>query len=145
LTTLQIMAATGGVRSHGPEQDPLVPPAAHALHVLLAEDNHINQLVAIRILEKIGHSVNVINNGVEALACLDQENFDLVLMDIQMPVMDGLTATRKIREQESVTHRHTPVIAMTAHAMKGDRERCLSAGMDDYVSSQSTGSSCKRR
>jgi CheY-like chemotaxis protein len=105
-----------------------------SLRILLAEDNQVNQTVAVRILEKMGHSVVVANNGNEALSLLAQKSFDLVLMDIQMPEMDGFTATKRIREAEVQSRSHMPIIAMTAHAMKGDRERCLEAGMDGYVS-----------
>jgi two-component system sensor histidine kinase/response regulator len=105
-----------------------------ALRVLLAEDNRINQIVATRSLEKMGHSVVVAGNGNEALSLLTAQPFDLILMDIQMPEMDGLTATARIRESERPTLLHIPIIAMTAHAMKGDRERCIDAGMDGYVS-----------
>ena len=104
------------------------------LYILVAEDNHVNQTVAVRILGKMGHSAVVANNGQEVLSLLAQQTFDLVLMDIQMPEMDGLTATKKIREGELQSHSHMPIIAMTAHAMKGDRERCLEGGMDGYVS-----------
>jgi CheY-like chemotaxis protein/HPt (histidine-containing phosphotransfer) domain-containing protein len=104
------------------------------LYILVAEDNHVNQTVAVRILGKMGHSAVVANNGQEVLSLLAQQSFDLVLMDIQMPEMDGLTATKKIREGELQSHSHMPIIAMTAHAMKGDRERCLEGGMDGYVS-----------
>src|SRR5271168_1466920 len=86
------------------------------------------------MLQKMGHSTVVAGNGKEALLLLTTHRFDLVLMDIQMPEMDGLTATRKIRESERETQLHLPIIAMTAHAMKGDRERCIEAGMDGYVS-----------
>jgi CheY-like chemotaxis protein len=115
-----------------------VPPTT-SLHVLLAEDNHVNQVVALRTLEKLGHSVVVANNGLEALSLLDEQAFDLVLMDIQMPEMDGLTATNTIREGERQGGRRIPIIAMTAHAMKGDRERCLEGGMDGYVSKPISG------
>ncbi|HWR21604.1 MAG TPA: response regulator, partial [Verrucomicrobiae bacterium] len=101
--------------------------------VLLAEDNPINQMLAVRLLEKEGHSVLVAGNGLQALAALERGPFDLVLMDVQMPEMDGLEATAAIREQERATERHLPIIALTAHAMKGDRERCLAAGMDEYL------------
>jgi two-component system, sensor histidine kinase and response regulator len=105
-----------------------------ALHILLVEDNRVNQIVATRLIEKMGHSVTVADNGQAALSLLATQRFDLALMDIQMPQMDGLTATRKIRESEKSTQRHLPIVAMTAHAMKGDRERCIEAGMDGYVS-----------
>jgi CheY-like chemotaxis protein len=108
--------------------------ASRKLNVLLAEDNLINQKVAVSILEKRGHIVQPVSNGKEALQALGCERFDLVLMDVQMPEMDGLEATAAIRESEKATGRRIPIIAMTAHAMKGDRERCLAAGMDDYVS-----------
>jgi two-component system, sensor histidine kinase and response regulator len=110
------------------------PSHPKGLHILLAEDNRINQTVATRMLEKMGHSLVVAENGMEALSLLATQPFDLVLMDIQMPEMDGLTATMRIRESEKSTQLHMPIIAMTAHAMKGDRERCLEAGMDGYVS-----------
>jgi signal transduction histidine kinase/CheY-like chemotaxis protein len=104
------------------------------LRVLLAEDNAINQKLALRILEKQGHSVEVANDGQEAVAALAIGQFDVVLMDVQMPNMSGLEATAAIRTLERATSRHVPIVAMTANAMKGDRERCLKAGMDDYVS-----------
>jgi signal transduction histidine kinase/DNA-binding response OmpR family regulator len=104
------------------------------LRVLLAEDNRVNQTVATRLLEKMGYSVEVADNGHAALLLLATQPFDLVLMDIQMPEMDGLTATRRIRESERSTPYHLPIVAMTAHAMKGDRELCIEAGMDEYVS-----------
>jgi signal transduction histidine kinase/CheY-like chemotaxis protein len=107
--------------------------AERRLHILLAEDNAINQKVLIRLLEKLGHSVVVSSNGAEALAAYSREAFDLILMDVQMPVMDGCDATRAIRAAEPLLTR-IPIIALTAHAMKGDREFCLRAGMDDYLS-----------
>jgi two-component system sensor histidine kinase/response regulator len=103
------------------------------LHILLVEDNTVNQVLAVRLLEKRGHSVAVAGNGNEALAALAKEAFDLVLMDVQMPEMDGLQATAAIREKEKITGKHLPIIAMTAHAMVGDKERCINAGMDDYI------------
>jgi len=102
--------------------------------LLLAEDNLINQKIAVHLLKKQGHHVTVANNGVEVLASLEQSSFDLVLMDVQMPEMDGFEATGSIRRKEQVSGSHLPIIAMTAHAMKGDRERCLEAGMDEYIS-----------
>jgi signal transduction histidine kinase/CheY-like chemotaxis protein len=104
------------------------------LHILLTEDNPVNQETATTMLKKLGHTVVVANNGLEAIEKLGQENFDLVFMDVQMPEMDGITATGKIRESEQATGKHIPIVAMTAHAMKGDQERCLAAGMDDYIS-----------
>jgi CheY-like chemotaxis protein len=105
-----------------------------SLHILLAEDNHVNQKIATRLLEKRGHHAVLAANGREALEALAQGSFDLVLMDVHMPDMDGIEATIAIREKEKSTGLHQPVIAMTALAMKGDRERCLAAGMDGYLS-----------
>ena len=104
------------------------------LHVLLAEDNAINQELARRVLEKAGHAVTVVENGRDALAALDGGIFDVVLMDVQMPEMDGLEAAAAIRGGEEGTGRHVPIVAMTAHALQGDRETCLAAGMDAYIS-----------
>jgi two-component system sensor histidine kinase/response regulator len=110
------------------------PVNTRSLRILLAEDNAVNQLVAVRLLKGFGHTVTVANHGGEALAAMEKEHFDLVFMDVQMPEMDGFEATRLIREKEAGTGRHTPIVAMTAHAMKGDRERCLAAGLDEYLS-----------
>jgi len=104
------------------------------LHVLLAEDNLVNQQLAVRLLERRGHAVVLAANGREALQALEHASFDLILMDVQMPVMDGFAATLEIRRREEREGGHCFIVAMTAHAMKGDRERCLSAGMDAYVS-----------
>lgn len=101
--------------------------------ILLAEDGTINQLVAVGFLERRGHQVTVVSDGQLALEAIEKESFDVVLMDVQMPNMDGFAATAAIRQREAGTDRRLPVIAMTANAMKGDRERCLAAGMDDYV------------
>jgi len=103
------------------------------LHVLLAEDNAVNQRLAASLLERRGHRVTIAANGREALAALDREPVDAILMDVQMPEMGGFEATAAIREAEQETGDRVPIIAMTAHAMKGDRERCLAAGMDDYL------------
>jgi two-component system sensor histidine kinase/response regulator len=104
------------------------------IHVLLVEDNPVNQQIAIRMLERRGHSVKTAANGREALDLLEAERFGVVLMDVQMPGMDGFEATAAIRENEKHTDTHIPIVAMTAHTMEGDRERCLAAGMDDYIS-----------
>jgi CheY-like chemotaxis protein len=113
--------------------------AVPSLCILLAEDNRVNQVVATRMLEKMGHFVVVVGDGKEALSRLSQESFDLILMDVQMPEMDGFTATGKIREGEKLCSHRIPIIAMTAHAMTGDRERCLDAGMNGYVSKPISG------
>jgi len=105
-----------------------------SLHILLAEDNKVNQRLAARLLEKRGHSVAVANNGQEAVALFENELFDAILMDVQMPVVGGFEATRIIRQKEQMTGKHVAIIAMTARAMKGDEEECLAAGMDGYIS-----------
>jgi PAS domain S-box-containing protein len=109
------------------------PESSASLRILLAEDNPVNQRLASRLLEKRGHSVALAGNGSEALAALEKERFDLVFMDVQMPVMDGFEATAAIRERERASGVHLPVVALTAHAMKGDREKCLAGGMDGYL------------
>ncbi len=109
-------------------------PAGATMHILLAEDNIVNQRVAVRILERQGYGVVVASNGVEALKAMQDQDFDLVLMDVQMPEMGGFETTANIRRNEHPGGTHIPIIAMTAHAMTGDRERCLAAGMDDYIS-----------
>ncbi|MBS0354248.1 MAG: response regulator [Proteobacteria bacterium] len=112
----------------------------HAYRILLVEDNPVNQTVAVKMLEKAGHSITVASNGQEAVDCFDGGRFDLILMDVQMPVMGGFEATQAIRAREARRSwaagghwKFTPIIAMTAHAMQGDRDRCLMAGMDDYI------------
>jgi CheY-like chemotaxis protein/HPt (histidine-containing phosphotransfer) domain-containing protein len=109
------------------------PEQIAPMKVLLAEDGRVNQIVAIKLLEERGHQVMVANNGEEAIDLWARERFDAVLMDVQMPVMGGFEATTRIRENEKASGAHIPIIAMTANAMKGDREHCLEVGMDDYV------------
>jgi two-component system sensor histidine kinase/response regulator len=113
---------------------PAVPREVRTLSVLLAEDNTVNQKLATRLLEKMGHRVTLAVNGAEAARAHAAEKFDLVLMDVQMPEMNGFEATARIRERERITGEHVPIVALTAHAIRGDRERCLAAGMDDYLS-----------
>ena len=106
-----------------------VPP----LHILVVEDNAFNQQVAVGLLKRRGHTFSIAENGIEALEALERKTFDLVFMDVQMPQMDGLEATAAIRQKEGQTGNRVPIVGLTAHAMKGDRERCLAAGMDDYL------------
>ncbi len=127
-----------GSQSAEASQPPLITRHAlrerrRALSVLVAEDNPVNQLLAVRLLEKRGHSVVVAANGQKALAALGRQSFDVVLMDVQMPGIDGFQATAAIREMEKATGKHLRIIAMTAHAMEGDRDKCLAAGMDGYI------------
>jgi len=112
----------------------VLAPPVRRVSILVAEDNVVNQRVALRILEKRGHDVTIVNNGREAVAALEHGAFDVVLMDVQMPELGGFEATAIIRETERTTGGHVRIIAMTAHAMNGDRERCLEAGMDGYLS-----------
>ena len=104
----------------------------HPLRILLAEDNQVNQKLALRILEQMGYRADIASNGIEAVESVERQIYDVILMDVQMPEMDGLDATRNIRKLEGVTQPH--IIAMTANAMEGDREMCIAAGMNDYVS-----------
>jgi CheY-like chemotaxis protein len=103
------------------------------LEILLAEDNAVNQKVATRLLQREGHCVTVVEDGRAVLEALRERTFDLILMDVQMPGMDGLEATLAIRQSEKFSGNHIPIIALTAHAMSQDRERCLNAGMDAYL------------
>jgi two-component system sensor histidine kinase/response regulator len=122
----------------------LLPPrhlhaSARSLRILVVEDTPVNQVMMVRMLEKMGHTATIAGNGKEALQLLKAGSFELIFMDVQMPEMDGLTATRNIREQEKDGGARIPIVAMTAHAMKGDKDRCLEAGMDDYVSKPASG------
>ncbi|WP_144058041.1 response regulator, partial [Novipirellula maiorica] len=129
----------GSDESQLPQRCPAAAKGSNNIHarILLVEDGLVNQKVAVSLLEKRGHSVVVANNGreaVDAVFAADPAKFDVVLMDIQMPVMDGIEATREIRAHERTSGKHIPILAMTANAMKGDREQCINCGMDDYVS-----------
>ncbi len=130
-----IMAAVlPQVASEQRSTEPLAPLNRQSLRILLAEDSPVNQKVAVSLLQKWGHHVTVANNGLEAVATVTRQAFDVVLMDVQMPEMDGFEATSAIRQREQQSGGHLPIVALTAHAMKGDRERCLQAGMDSYIS-----------
>ncbi len=133
-----ILAVLGQVQSDNTGVLPLVTrhtlrESSRKLHILVAEDNAVNQAVILRMLGKMGHSSALARTGKEALALAFSQNFDLVFMDVQMPEMDGLAATEAIRQRERSSGSHLAIFAMTAHAMKGDRERCLQAGMDGYI------------
>jgi CheY-like chemotaxis protein len=131
---LEAIELAVGVTSVKPELlAPAARPRRRCLQVLLAEDSLVNQKLAVALLEGQGHKIRVVNNGREAIAAFETERFDMVLMDVQMPEMDGLEATARIRASEQRSEKHVPIVAMTAHALKGDRERCLKAGMDAYV------------
>ncbi len=136
---LEAILTVLGYKSDAPDQRPALV-TRHSLRedrqhlrILLAEDNSVNQMVAVRLLEKMGHTVMVVANGRDAALMVEDQEFSLVLMDVQMPEMGGFEATRVIREKEAATHKHIPIVAMTAHAMKGDREQCLAVGMDGYI------------
>jgi signal transduction histidine kinase/CheY-like chemotaxis protein/HPt (histidine-containing phosphotransfer) domain-containing protein len=122
------LAASAAAPAAGGQESTIRP-----LKVLLAEDHPVNQMTATTMFEKLGHTVVVANNGREAIDKINEQKFDVVFMDVQMPEMDGVTATGEIRKREQAAGAHIPIVAMTAHAMKGDREKCLEAGMDDYV------------
>ena len=138
-TIARVMGVREGTAA-APVQEPVAAPApekrdaADSLRVLVAEDNAVNQKLIVRLLEKRGHRVTVAGNGREAVDAAARESFDLVLMDMQMPEMDGFEATAMIRVRERRSGAHLPIVALTAHAMKGDREKCLAGGMDDYLS-----------
>ncbi|HWF02642.1 MAG TPA: response regulator [Candidatus Angelobacter sp.] len=135
-----ILRALGKVAQEEQSVTPCTLPAVQPLAtspplcILLAEDNVFNQKVAIGLLGRMGHNVTVANNGVEAIELYSRNSFDLVLMDVQMPEMDGFRATQLLRQQQEESGVHVPIVAMTAHAMQGDRERCVAGGMHDYIS-----------
>jgi CheY-like chemotaxis protein/nitrogen-specific signal transduction histidine kinase len=130
---LHVAFDTGVNPATGPHQGP-VAPASKPRNILLAEDHEVNQILMRDILESQGHYVTIVDNGSQAVRAAAGIAFDVIVMDVQMPDMDGLEATRHIRDNESRTGRHCPIIALTAHALKGDQERCLAAGMDVYLS-----------
>ncbi len=119
--------------------------SSNKLRILLTEDNAVNRVLALRLLEKRGHVVSIACDGKEALLAAQQEEFDVILMDIQMPEVNGFEATAAIRKREASSGKHVPIVALTAHAMKEDRERCLSAGMDAYITKPIRPRNCLRR
>ncbi len=139
---LYLLDAIRKILEYGEDEE--INPALvtrHSLHesracltILLAEDNRTNQLMAVRLLEKRGHTVVIAETGKAALIASENQLFDVILMDMQMPEMDGLEATVQIRKREKVTGKHVPIYAMTANAMTSDKEKCLLAGMDGYLS-----------
>jgi len=130
-----ILLALGGIEKIQPTvTKKIVSKSENALQILLVEDNHVNQILAIRLLEKLGHQVTLAQHGEEAVKQWQMGQFDVILMDVDMPIMNGYEATQKIREEEQVRGGHIPIIAMTAHAMAGDQEECLRHQMDAYIS-----------
>jgi CheY-like chemotaxis protein len=129
---IKLVAARPAVPAGAGKPEPLTAPP-RALRILLAEDNAVNRRLAQLLLEKQGHFVVCAENGRVAVRLYDSEPFDLILMDVQMPEMDGLEATTAIRKLEETGSRRIPIVALTAHAMRSDRERCLAAGMDAYI------------
>jgi two-component system sensor histidine kinase/response regulator len=134
LSNLSEVKAPGATDTPATPVSRRVAPDHLRARILLAEDNLVNQRLAARILENGGHSVMIVGNGRDAVAAVERETVDLILMDVQMPEMDGFEATQAIRKDEMGKNRHIPIIAMTAHAMTGDKDRCLAAGMDGYIS-----------
>jgi CheY-like chemotaxis protein/HPt (histidine-containing phosphotransfer) domain-containing protein len=131
-TLLTVIASAGSEQPRLVTRHLISEHKRQGLRILLAEDNPINQKLAVILLQKAGYSVDAVENGLRALEKVQNEHYNAVLMDVQMPDMDGFEATRRIRQWEAGQERHVPIIAMTAHALKGDRELCLEAGMDDY-------------
>ena len=130
-----VLLALGGIQQTQPTViRKSVNRSENALHILLVEDNHVNQILAIRLLEKLGHQVTLAQHGEEAVKQWQMSQFDVILMDVDMPIMNGYEATQKIRDEEQVRGGHIPIIAMTAHAMAGDQEECLRHQMDAYIS-----------
>ncbi|MHB8484818.1 MAG: PAS domain S-box protein [Candidatus Acidiferrales bacterium] len=132
---LGVMSSTEkmGVDGDDVQSVPQTSDTGNGMRILLAEDNLVNRQLAKRLLEKRGYMVVIARNGIEALAAVEREEIDMVLMDVQMPEMDGLEAIRAIRSNEKISKRHLPIISLTAHVMKGDREKCIEAGADDYI------------
>jgi CheY-like chemotaxis protein len=128
---LEVLGQHAAPEHAAPTAGPAAPVAA--LHVLVAEDNAVNQRVLLHMLAGFGHRAHAVANGREAVAAAAETAYDLILMDVQMPEMDGLEATAEIRRQEAALGRHVPIIALTAHAMGQHRDRCLAVGMDDYI------------
>ncbi len=129
-----VQAATSRPPQRAADYETESPPAQEsALRLLLVEDVPVNQMVAAGLLELMGHDVTIANNGYEALQAVEGQSFGAIFMDIEMPEMDGFEATKRIRRREALTGSHTPIIAMTAHAVSGFREHCLAAGMDGYI------------
>ena len=131
---LEAMAVESGSGKTAELRSALSQRSESSLRILVAEDNPVNQKVAVSVLQKRGHIVTVAPDGKRAVEVLERETFDLILMDIQMPEMNGYEATFVIREKEKFTGGHIPIIALTAHAMRADQERCREAGMDGYIS-----------
>jgi len=132
---LGVMSSTGNMAADAEDIQsvPQISNTGSGMRILLAEDNAVNRQLARRLLEKRGYTVIIAKNGIEALAAVEREEIDMVLMDVQMPEMDGLEAIRAIRSNEKKSKRHLPIISLTAHVMKGDREKCIEAGADDYI------------
>jgi signal transduction histidine kinase/DNA-binding response OmpR family regulator len=131
---VKLSIAPEGAEDKRPAEKPTVASPQPPLRILLAEDNPVNQKLALMLLQRMGHTVTLVENGKLAVEAVQKNTFDLVLMDVQMPQLDGMGATTCIRQFETTTGDHLPIVAMTAHVMKGDREKCLQVGMDGYVS-----------